>query len=424
MTLIREFSTMYASMFSFILFMILFESRYPKRKTMILTLLLMGPLMIVNFVLLYVLGPVKMSTLLLLTCSLPSLIFFWFLAKNRDGRFFFTFCFADTLVLEIIDTTSILDFFLGNTYLFMCVARLILCPLLAAAIYKWVRSVYLDLQRKIEKGWYTFAAIALIFYVVLSMAVSIPTHITERLDQLPVVVLLLVLMPVIYVHIFSTLRYQQNTYEMAEKDNILQIQVANMSSRIEDYIAADKKFQTERHDFRHKLNAIAGLVEKEQYAELRALVGEYCDAISEIQVKRYCDHAIIDAILATYLQRAERNGILICTKLAFPDKLSVNEAELATVFANALENAINACKKLELSRRFIEITVLTTPCFMFQIRNSYDGIIAFDENEIPISSRKGHGFGTRSIVTFCEKNRADYEFKADHNSFAIRVSFH
>lgn len=424
MTLIRDFSTMYASMFSFILFMILFESRYPKRKTMALTVLLMGPLMIANFVMLYILGPVKMSTLLLLTCSLPSLIFFFILAKKRDGRFFFTFCFADTLVLEIIDATSILDFFLGNSYIFMVASRLILCPLLAVAIYKWVKPIYFDLQKKITKGWYTFTAIALIFYVVLSMAMSVPTHITERLDQLPAFVLLLVLMPVIYIHIFSTLRYQQTAHEMAESDKILQVQVANLSSRMEEYIVADKKFQTERHNFRHKMTTIASLIEKEEYTEILPLVQEYSNAISETQVKRYCEHTIIDAVLAAYLQIAERKEIHIHTKLSFPDKLSVNEAELATVFANALENAINACESLEPAKRFIEIIVLTNPCFMFQIRNSYNGIIAFDENEIPISPKKGHGFGTQSIVTFCEKNHADYEFKANEEYFALRVSFH
>ncbi|MBR4860635.1 MAG: hypothetical protein IKU09_00365, partial [Firmicutes bacterium] len=354
MTLIREFSTMYASMFSFVLFMILFESRYPKRKTLTLTLSLMVPLMLLNFVLLYILGPVTMSTLLLLTCSLPSLIFFWILAKNRDGRFFFTFCFADTLMLEIIDITAILDFYLGNTYLFMAAARLILCPLLVFAMYRWVRPVYLDLQEKINKGWYIFAVIALLFYVVLSLSISVPTHILERPEQLPAFLLLLVLMPAIYLHIFSTLRYQQKAHEMTEKDQILRIQVANLAARMNDYIQADNKFRTERHDFRHRMTAIAGLIEKGEYEELRCLVQEYSDTLSDIQVQRYCDHAVIDAVLASYLPHAQQQGIRISTRLAFPDKLPVNEAELATVFANALENAVNACEKVPLQKRYLE----------------------------------------------------------------------
>ena len=181
MTAIREASTMYASLFSLILFLILFESRYPRKRALILTIGLMGPLMITNFILLAVLGPVVMSTLMLLTCSVPSLIFFWILAKHRDGRFFFTFCFADTIMLEIIDLTSILDFFLGNTYIFMAVARLILCPAVAIVFWKWIRPTYRNLQNSVTTGWYNFAAISLMFYVMMSMGIAIPTHITQSL---------------------------------------------------------------------------------------------------------------------------------------------------------------------------------------------------------------------------------------------------
>ena len=64
------------------------------------------------------------------------------------------------------------------------------------------------------------------------MSISVPTLITSRPEQLPAFVLLLFLMPVIYIHIFNTLRHQQNTYEMTERDNILQLQVTNMRERI------------------------------------------------------------------------------------------------------------------------------------------------------------------------------------------------
>ena len=156
MTMLRDASTMLASLFSLVLFMILFESRYSRKRTVTLTASLMLPLLVVNFVLLLVLGPEVMSTLVLVTCSLPSLLFFWFLAKHRDGRFFFTFFMADTMILEILHVTSIMDYFLGNTYVFMAVARAVLCLILAFAIWQWVKPVYVEVQNRVSKGWYTF----------------------------------------------------------------------------------------------------------------------------------------------------------------------------------------------------------------------------------------------------------------------------
>lgn len=423
MTLLRDISTMYASLFSLVMLMILFESRFSRKKTAVLTLSLMLPLLLINFALLLFLGPETMSTLMLVTCSLPSLLFFWFLAKHRDGRFFFTFCLADTLILELIHSTVVLDYFLGNTYLVLATARFLLCPLVAFAVYKWFRPIYLDIQNTVQKGWYTFTAIALLFYVVLSMSISTPCIITQRPEQLPAFVLLLILMPAIYVQIFFTLRHMQKMHEITEQDNILRLQVSNMTARMEEFSAADEKFRVERHNIRHKMQTIVSLVEKEEYGALRRLVTEYTESAQEIQVKRYCKNAVIDAVLSAYLQKAESRSIRVSTALSFPEKLPVNEAELATVFSNAIENAIHACEKLEADRRQIEVKVLTAPCFMLQISNSYNGEIEFDKKGIPVSHEDGHGFGTRSIVAFCEKYGCFYEFKALDEKFQLRISF-
>ena len=423
MTIIREASTMYASMFSLILFMILFESRYPKKKTMMLTIGLMGPLMIANFVMLAILGPVVMSTLLLLTCSLPSLIFFWFLSKYRDGRFLFTFCFADTIMLEVIYITSILDFFLGDTYIFMAISRLLLCPAVAFVFQKWIRPTYQTLQRKVTKGWYVFASIALIYYVVMSMAISVPTHITQRLDQLPAFLLLLVLLPFLYIHIFTTLNHQQKAHETMAQENILSVQVSSLLSRVEEFRAANAQFREERHDFRHKMRTIATLASSGEYEKLNATLAEYTSTQQEQPLENYCKFTLLDAVLSSYLQEAKRKSIRVSVKIALPEVLPVNESELATMFANAIENAIHACEKIEPNKRYIEIKTITVPCLMLMVRNSFDGIIAFDEEGIPISQKKEHGFGTRSIVTFCQKNNAFYEFKTEEQDFILKVIF-
>ena len=330
---------------------------------------------------------------------------------------------TDTMVLEIIHITAVLDFFWGNSYIFMFAARLVLCPLLAWAVYKWVRPLYLELQSTVRKGWYLFTAIALIFYVMLSMSISVPTMITERLEQLPAFVLQLILLPTIYIHIFATLRHQQELHRMTEQENILKLQVAGTAARMDEYSAANEKFRVERHDFRHKMQTIAGMVEKEQYDELRILALEYNESIRETQVMRYCDHPVLDAVLSSYLQKAESCGIAVATRLSFPDTLPVGEAELATVFANAIENAVHACGKLEAEKRSIAVKVLTVPRFMFQISNSFDGAVEFDKNGLPVSHEEGHGFGTRSIVAFCEKYGAFYEFKVTADTFYLRVTF-
>ena len=423
MTFLKDFSVLWSLLHTLLLFLLLFESRYPRKKTLILSLATMLPLILVNTVIFLVIGAERYMTALLLTCSLPSLIFFWFLAKHRDGRFFFTFCMVDSIILEIIYITNILDFYLGNTYIFMFAARIVCIPLLELLIYKKLRPIYLSVQQSVKKGWYVFAAISALFYVAMTLSVSYPTMITSRPAYLPAFVLYLVLLPVINIHILSTLRNQQRLHEMSEQDNILRVQVSNLTARMEEFSAANEKFRTERHDFRHKMQVIVGLIEHGEYDKLREVVLNYHETIRETAVKRYCNSAVIDAVLSSYLQKAESKGIRVSVALSFPEPLPVDEAELATVFANAIENAIHACEKLDADKRQIDVKVLTSPRFMLQISNSYDGAVEFDENGTPVSREEGHGFGTRSIVAFCNKNKAFYEFKADSERFRLCISF-
>lgn len=116
-----------------------------------------------------------------------------------------------------------------------------------------------------------------------------------------------------------------------------------------------------------------------------------------------------------YLRKANQIGIDVKMGFAFPDTYKSNPTELA----NALENAINACEKLPQKDRFLEIKVLSSPKFMIMVRNSFSGQVVFDENGIPQSREEGHGFGTRSIVTFCKKNGGYYQFKAEGNVFTL-----
>lgn len=422
MIMLRDISIMWSLIHTLVMFLFLFESRYPKKKTLTLTLFAMIPLILINFVLFIVYGTEKYLNLMLATLSLPSFIFFWFLAKHRGGQFVFTFCMVDTIVLEITYITSIVEYHIpGDTYIFIFVTRLLVYPLLEWFICRKFRFIYRNIQNEIKKGWWIFAVIGAMFYVAMAVYMSYPTMITERPEYLPVLIILFLLMPISYINIFNALRQQQNVHKAAEQENILRVQVADITTRIEEFSQANDKFRMERHDFRHKMQAITKMVENKEYEKLCDLVSEYSVAMQETSVKRYCDNAVLDAILSSYLSRAESKGIKVTTAITFPEKLNASDTELATVFANAIENAINACEKVDKEKRFIDIKVLSQPQFMMQVCNSYDGNAEFDHNGMPVTHEEGHGFGTRSIAAFCEKYGAFHEFRADGEKFLMRI---
>ena len=329
---------------------------------------------------------------------------------------------VDTIVLEIVYITSILDYYITpDTNILMFTVRLLAYPLLELFVYKKLRPMYLEVQRYTKNGWGIFAIIGVTFYVAITLLTNYPTPVTDRPEYLPVLSLLFILMPVIYMHIVSTFRNQQKLHEAIDQENILKLQANNMTARIEELSAAEEKFRIERHNFRHKMQTIASLTEKKQYKKLISLVMEYNESIKETQVKHYCSNVIIDAVLSSYLRKAENAGIKVTTSIALPEKFNFSEAAFATVFANAIENAINACKKMSEGECFISIKTISSPRFMIQISNSFDGHIQFDENNIPVNYEEDHGFGIRYIIAFCDKNEFFYNFNVTDKTFGLQL---
>lgn len=417
---LRDISVLWSMIHTLIMFLFLFESRFSRRETTWITLLTMIPLIFINLLLLLAVGFERYGTLMLLSLSLPSCIVFWLLAKHRDGRFFFTFCMVDTTVLEIVYITSILNHYLTpETSLFMFLVRLVSYPLIEIWLYRKLRPVYLDLQKYTKDGWGIFALIGLLFYAVITLLMTYPDNVVHRPSQLPALVLLFVLMPVIYLHIILTLRRQQLSHEQSRQESIMRLQVTNITTRIEELDAANERFREERHNFRHKLKAIAGLAETGQYEELLNAVREYEKDFEKTQVVHYTQNVLIDAVLAVYIAKAEKAGIVLKLGFAFPETFEAKESELATALANAIENAIHACEKLPAEKRFLEIKALCKPKFIIMVRNSFSGNVAFDENGIPQNPEDEHGFGTRSIAAFCQKAGGYYEFKAEDGVFTL-----
>lgn len=420
MEILRNISLIWSMIHTLILFLLLFESRYSARKTIWITVLTMAPLILVNLLLNLFLGFERYGTLMLLTLSLPSCVVFWLLAKRRDGRFFFTFCMVDTVVLEIVYITGILNHYMTpKSFVIMFVLRLVIYPLIELFVYRKLRHIYLDVQKTTKRGWWIFAVIGLLFYVVITLLMTYPDSITNRPAQLPALLLLFILMPVIYIHIILTLRRQQLIYEQTKQDSIMQVQVAGVLARVSELGEANEAFRRERHDFRHKLKFIASLVETEQYEELAKVVSEQELLLKKTQIVRYCSSAVIDAALAVYIRKAEQLGIPVKMGFAFPESFVVNESELATALANALENAINACMKLPPAERYIEIKVLCKPKFVIMVRNAFDGLVEFNEKGLPQNPEEGHGFGTRTIAALCEKVGGYCDFQTEEKVFTL-----
>ncbi|MDE7266493.1 MAG: ATP-binding protein, partial [Lachnospiraceae bacterium] len=175
MTILRDLSVLWSLFHILILFIMLYRSRYGRRKTIFLTVITMGPIIIINIAGLILYGAEAMGQAFILTCTLPSLIVFWIISIDKKGRFFFTFCFADTIALWIIVVTNLLDFYFGGgQYVLMFIGRLLLFPLVEWWAIRYLRKPYLELQESVAEGWGIFAGMMALYYILLVVKANFP----------------------------------------------------------------------------------------------------------------------------------------------------------------------------------------------------------------------------------------------------------
>lgn len=146
-----------------VLFLSLFEYRCSSRTFRIVTAIGMAVLLAVNGGLIFTLGVADVGKLVVLTCTIPSFVFFFVLTKDRGARFFFTFCLVDTVSMWVILLTGLIDYFVGGNGVVTFVLRLLTFPLLEWILWRYFRQPYLKILHTVSRGWGMFAITRLCF---------------------------------------------------------------------------------------------------------------------------------------------------------------------------------------------------------------------------------------------------------------------
>ncbi|MEG1913380.1 MAG: GHKL domain-containing protein, partial [Cloacibacillus sp.] len=141
-------------------------------------------------------------------------------------------------------------------------------------------------------------------------------------------------------------------------------------------------------------------------------------------IKRWCANYTLNAILSIYAERAEKLGIKVEVEASVPAELKIDEMELASIYANTIENAAEGCAAVAAgTNRWIKIfTAYEGGRLILQVRNSCaPNTVKFDEMGMPISSKVGGGTGTRSIRYVVEKHGGTWFFEEKEGVFSTSV---
>lgn len=219
-------------------------------------------------------------------------------------------------------------------------------------------------------------------------------------------------------YLYDNLNMQQE--ERFEKSRLLQ-QNNFYLKQFELMKASLNSTKSFRHDMKNHLSVLKLLVEENENNEALKHIEQMTDVIIASKEYAKSGNIIIDSILNFKLQEAEYHGIYVSLELSIPEQLNVTSFDMSIILGNLLDNAINACSKLDKDKR-IDIKIkYNKGRLIIKVSNTYDGNLLFNGNELITSNsdKENHGIGVNNVKATLEKYNGELEIEHTESIFTV-----
>lgn len=217
-------------------------------------------------------------------------------------------------------------------------------------------------------------------------------------------------------------RYQVK-HEKIEKDLAIQTQnILKEKEYIYKRISVDEKERKMRHDVRNNLDIVYGYLRDKKYEKAEDLVKELLGVVEERDALIHTGNVSIDSVIDDKLSLAKEKNIIYeeNAKNMYYGDIEINE--LALLIGLALDNAIEACEKVE-ENRYI----------YFEARNKKDYLVIHITNSIiphtkprfyktsKLVDKMNHGFGVEEIKDIVKRYDGDIQYDTKEDRVILRI---
>lgn len=193
-----------------------------------------------------------------------------------------------------------------------------------------------------------------------------------------------------------------------------------MEIQTDSIVALERSYRNQRqatHEFQNQLQTIYELLLNEQASQAQ----EYIRQLQSQQTARILvvnsHHPIIDAVLNHKYQTAKGHGIDFQIQVNDLSRLSIGTDELVVLLSNLLDNAIEACCRVQ-NHRAIQCSILADETLFLSVRNTSIPVTILGDT-IPTSKtpKEEHGFGLSRIRLILKQLHAEYTFTYENGWF-------
>ena len=225
---------------------------------------------------------------------------------------------------------------------------------------------------------------------------------------------------------FAILYAQQEQARRLEASTELASINAQLESQHQEYLASKENIESIgrlAHDLKHQIAALRAEVDPQHAA---AGFEQLERSVAEYSAQQHSGNPVLDVILTTKMRTCAERGITL-TAVADGKLLDgMSSMDIASLFGNALDNAIEASSLLpDRQQRLIRLALYRQGGFVVvRVENYFDSTLRRDSaGNLRTTKRDAarHGFGVKSIRHIAAQYGGEVTIRTDDHWFVLTV---
>ncbi len=218
----------------------------------------------------------------------------------------------------------------------------------------------------------------------------------------------------------AALREEQATHYMEYQ------QTQAIRARIHEAEQFYTRIRGLKHEMRGHLTNIKGLARSGEYESLEDYIAKMDESMSGFELTLQTGNPVTDVIVNDIRRRSLDLGIRFQVEFHYPDPGAYDAFDVGIILQNLLQNAVEACEKVNEGERFIVLTGKRKGrFFLIEVKNSFAGEVVFGQDGLPVTTKQEdvpmHGIGLANVRREAEKYMGELELKAVQQEFSATV---
>ena len=283
----------------------------------------------------------------------------------------------------------------------------------------WISGHDLDISSKWKrlKIWSVFVVIILILAVIYFQRVYI-LLVTNRY-----IISWFILGTTLFGSIIGFQVYRFVSVEK-EKETLQEMQVKMLQENYVNLLKSQEDKSILLHDMKNHMIMLTQMIEENEVDKALNYIENIGEGLNKGTKKKWANHPMMDMIFTAKYQEALENGIEMQLECDDMTELLIEPNDICALFANILDNAIEANLKLDLAERWIKLSCKKQR-YMLVVSLSNPTVSDMDlEKGLPETTKENkalHGFGMRSIKKVVNKYHGSMKISSQGNEFRMII---